>query len=189
MEPNRPNIATAGSTYVSNVRNTGSYGTQTMQSTGRVVGARTWQGRNVFAYETSALGSIMTEPESGRWIAIVKGDAPVTSWEPPVGWDFPLEVGKTGTKKYRMTNHVTKRTFDYESTWRVDAYEDVTVPAGTFKCYKVVTNSTLGDANVTWWSPDLGIFVKANNRRTEKHPAGPGTNDSELASQKITTAR
>jgi hypothetical protein len=40
--------------------------------------------------------------------------------------------------------------------------------------------------NVVWFSPELGIFVKQNLRRTAKHPAGPGTRDSELVSHTIT---
>lgn len=190
MAPNRPNMAAPGSTWVAEVRNTGSFGNQTMRTSSRSAGEQTWQGRKVFVYENLTLGTkLVTEPESGRWIAIAKGDAPTMSWNPSIGWDFPLEVGKTGTRKYQFTNHANKQVSDYESTWRVEAFEDVSVPAGTFKAYKVVTSDTLGNQNVTWWSPELSIFVKANNRRTAKHPLGAGTNDTELVSQAITLAQ
>ena len=68
---------------------------------------------------------------------------------------------------------------------RVEAYEDVTVPAGTFKAFKVRTTDTMGNDNVVWFSPELGIFVKQNNRRTAQHAQGPGTRDIELVSQSI----
>ena len=188
VAPNRPNIAAPGSSYVTQERNSGSFGTQNVRNTVKVVGERMWQGRKVFMYD-GTLRQVMTEPQSGAWIAMTKDDAPVLSFDPPVGWDYPLYVGKTGTGKYRFTVHATKQSGDFERTWRVDAYEDVTVPAGTFKCYKVFSSDTTGNENVVWWSPELGTFVKQNNRRTEKHGAGAGTNDVELVSHAITIAR
>lgn len=185
---NRPNIAAPGSSYVAEARNSGSFGTQTVRNTVKIVGDRMWQGRKVYMFD-GTLGQVITDPESGRWITTAKDEVPVLSFDPPFGWDFPLYVGKTGTGKYRFTNHATKQSGDFEGTWRVDAYEDVTVPAGTFKCYKVLTSDTIGNENVIWWSPELGIFVKQNNRRTEKHRAGVGTNDVELVSHAITIAR
>lgn len=189
MAPNRPNSAAPGSTYVQEVRNTGSYGTQNARNNIKVAGVQTWQNRNVFVYENSGFGSLITVPETGLWIAVVKGDTLLISYDPPIGWGYPLEVGRSGTGKYRTTNHVRKQTFDYEWSWRVDAYEDVTVPAGTFKSYKIVTSDTLGTEGVSWWSPALGVNVKASNRRSVKHPAGAGTNDTEIVSHEITIAR
>jgi hypothetical protein len=48
----------------------------------------------------------------------------------------------------------------------------------------VSTVNTLGDDNVSWYSPELGIFVKQMNRRTDKHPQGAGTQNVELVSYK-----
>jgi hypothetical protein len=102
-----------------------------------------------------------------------------------LSWEWPIEVGKTWTKKYTITIHATKQTIPFEVRQKVEAYEDVTVPAGTFKAFKVVTSDTLGSENINWFSPELGIFVKTTLRRTAKHPAGAGTRETELVSQTI----
>ena len=48
-----------------------------------------------------------------------------------------------------------------------------------------VAYTSMGDENVVWFSPDLGIWVKANLRRNASHPAGPGSRDDVLLSQNI----
>lgn len=178
---NRPNTAAPGSTYVQAVRSTGSFGNVNAEQRSRVIGERTWQGRKVFVYENTATGgSLITEPESGRWIAFARGDTPTLSWEPALGWDFPLEVGKSWSRKHRVTNHANKTTTDFEGHWKVEAYEDITVRAGTFKAYKVVYTDSVGTETTTWWTPEFGLFIKNLSRRTGKHAAGPGTNETEL---------
>lgn len=182
---NRPNSATPGATYVNAVRNTGSFGNQTMENRTRVGGEKMWQSRKVFVYERPGhpQGDIVTEPDTGRWIAFAKGDGPLLTWEPPIGFNWPLTVGETWTRNHKFTNHATKQSGEFTGTWKVEAYEAVTVPAGTFQAYKVLYSDTLGSENSSWLSPEVGIFVKSNNRRTARHPAGPGTQDSELVSR------
>jgi hypothetical protein len=107
------------------------------------------------------------------------------SWNPPIGFEWPLEVGKTWTKSYKATIQASKRIIPFDSTWKVESYEDVTVPAGTFKAFKVSYSDTIGNETVQWMSPELGIFVKRTEKRTTKYPAGPGTRESELISQNI----
>ena len=179
---NRPNTHAQGTTWVNAVRNTGSFGNVNAEQGTRVVGERMWQGRKAFVYEnTTTGGSVVTELESGRWIAFARGDTPTQSWEPALGWDFPLEVGKSWTRKHRMTNHANKTSTEFVSNWKVEAYEDVTVRAGTFKAYKVRYTDTLGTENMTWFSPETGGVVKVSGRRSATPPAGAGTNESELA--------
>jgi hypothetical protein len=171
-----------GSSYVLHRRDSGSYGTMDGQVPIKV-GRRMWQGSEVTSWDGPNAG-VLAQP-SGNWIGIFAGDKPMVTWDPPLGWEWPIEVGKSWTKSYRMTKHATKRTIPYVSTQKVEAYEDVTVRAGTFKAFRLTTSTTLGDENVVWYSPDLGIWVKANSRRTAKHPAGPGTRDDELVSHDI----
>lgn len=180
MQP-RPNSLAPGTTWVNQVRSTGSFGNVNEQRRTRVAGERMWQGRKVFAYEnvTAGVGTV-TDPDTGRWIALVRGDAPVFTWDPPIGWERPLEVGKTWSRNHKVTVHANKTTIDFTGNWKVEALEDVTVPAGTFKAYKVVYSDTLGNEDVTWWCPEADVFVKVSNRRTAKHRSGPGTNDIEL---------
>ncbi len=171
-----------GSTWVSARTDTGSFGSATVQIPGRR-GERTWQGRQHIAFE-SPEATLLALP-SGDWVGQVKGDTPLVTWDPPLSWDWPLEVGKSWTRTYKMTIHAAKRTIPYEVSQKVEAFEDVTVRAGTFKAFKIATSTTLGDENVVWFSPELGIFVKQSLWRTAKHSAGPGTREIELVSQSI----
>jgi hypothetical protein len=178
---NRPNTLAPGATYVNSVRTAGSYGNHDSLNTIRVAGEQMWEGRKVFVYEnTTARFNVLTDPESGRGIAMVRGDATLVSWEPPVGWNFPLAVGASWTRTHRATDHANRRGAEYTGTWKVVAFEDVTVSAGTFKAYKVLYTDTLGNEDARWWSPETGVNVKEINRRTDKHPAGAGTREVEL---------
>jgi hypothetical protein len=171
-----------GATWVTARHDTGSYGSGSVQLPAKR-GERTWHGKQMITFEGPEL-TLLAHP-GGEWVAQVKGDTPVLSWDPPLSWDWPLEVGKTWTRKYRVTIHATKRTIPYEVTQVVAAYEDVVVPAGTFKAFKVTSSDTLGNENVTWFSSELGLFVKQSLRRTEKHAAGAGTRETQLVSQTI----
>jgi len=171
-----------GSTWVSAERTTGSYGSGSKEVT-TTRGERMWHGQQVITYETPQ-SSLLSRPD-GHWIGIFKGDVPLITWDPPLTWDWPLEVGKTWTYSYRMTMHAAKRTIPYQVTQKVEAYEDVTVPAGTFKAFKLSASTTLGEENTVWFSPELGIFVKHTYRRLANNAQGPGTRDVELVSQTI----
>lgn len=107
------------------------------------------------------------------------------SWDPPLGWEYPLTVGKTWTTAYRMTVHAKNVTIPYELSCKVENYGDVTVAAGTYKAFKIVCTSTIGNEEIFWTSPDLGVFLKAKLTRTAKSPFGPGTQESELITQSI----
>lgn len=180
----RPNAATPGSTYVNAVRNTGSYGNVNAEQRTRVVGERMLQGRKVFVYENVTTGlNVVTDGDTGRWIGFFKGDTPLQTWEPPIGYNHPLTVGASWSRTHRFTDHVKKVNTEFTGTWKVEALEDVTVRAGTFRAYKVVYSDTVGNEQMQWLSPELGIFVKQSNRRGAKHRLGAGTNDVELVSR------
>lgn len=172
-----------GSTWASMRSDTGSYGSARVRLESKFLGEQMWQGQKVNAFQGTEM-TLLAHP-TGNFMAQVKGSTPVVSWDPPIGWNWPLEVGKTWTKKTSITIHAAKRTIPYEYTQKVEAYEDVTVPAGTFKTFKVSTSTTLGDDNVSWFSPELGIFVKQSLTRTAKHAQGPGTREIEIISQTI----
>jgi hypothetical protein len=121
---------------------------------------------------------------NGSWQGMYSGGKPVITWDPPLNWDWPLEVGRSWTREQRMTIHAANRTIPYVLTQTVEAYEDVTVPAGTFKAFKVSTVTSLGDENLIWFSPELGIFVKQSLKRTGQHAQGPGTREIQLLAYK-----
>ena len=69
------------------------------------------------------------------------------------------------------------------STWKVEAYEDVTVPAGTFKAFRLSMADSFGFKQTTWSVPtSMGVFAKRINERPPGHPQGQGTQLYELAS-------
>jgi hypothetical protein len=172
-----------GSTYTGSQSSTGSFGSGTSQITTNVA-ERMWEGKRMTAFVTPAGAMLCTA--DGQWPAFLgPDDKPIMSWDPPIGFEWPLEVGKTWTKSYRVTIHASKQTIPFDSTWKVESYEDVTVPAGTFKAFKVNYSDTTGSETVQWMSPELGIFVKRTEKRTTKHPAGPGTRESQLVTQPI----
>ena len=172
-----------GSTWVQARHDSGSFGSGNVQVSSRR-GERMWQGQRVITFE-SPESAILAASDSGSWLGIVSGDKPLITWEPGLTWDWPLEEGKTWTHNHRMTIHATNQTIPFQTTQKVEAYEDVTVPAGTFKAFKISTSDTLGNESVSWYSPELGIFVKQINTRTANNAAGPGKREIEVVSQTI----
>jgi hypothetical protein len=78
--------------------------------------------------------------------------------------DWPLEVGKWGLTRTSVRN---PRLFgmpgEVDFTWRVEAYEDVQVPAGTFKAFRISVISALpgwSGRRVFWYAPEAQQFVK-----------------------------
>lgn len=173
-----------GTTYVNLRRDTGSYGSATAQLPGKYLGEQAWRGQKVHVFESPEGNFFATTGDRFAFIAQVKGDTPILTWEPPVGYQLPIEVGKKWTRKYSLTIHAAKRTIPVEDEQTVEAYEDVTVPAGTFKAWRVRTTDNIGNENLQWYAPDQGVFVKQSLRRTAKHAAGPGTREMEMISYK-----
>jgi DUF3108-like len=172
-----------GSSYVRAQRDSGSFGSRNIELQVRC-GERMWQGQRVIAFEFPQY-TLVAEPNTGSFLGIFVGDKPIMTWDPPMGFDWPLEVGKTSTRNYRLTIHAKNQTVPFQLTQKVEAYEDVTVPAGTFKAFKISSSSTLGEESMYWYSPELGIFVKQILTRTAKNTAGPGVEETEIVSQTI----
>jgi hypothetical protein len=84
--------------------------------------------------------------------------------------EFPLHPGKSWRASYDFTNRAAHRT--HSQAWgKVEGWETVTVPAGTFRCLKIVVTThgtamgTIGtygtDALRTeCWSPEVRWFVR-----------------------------
>jgi len=92
--------------------------------------------------------------------------------------EWPLRVGSQGATIGRFTPRYSAP-YDAEFRWAVEAYEDVTVPAGTFKAFRIVyriaprlaTNfarqswQSVAPSTVTlkyWYAPEVRQFVKAD---------------------------
>src|SRR5688572_9261972 len=90
----RPAFTPAGSTWVTEPRDTGSSGYGVSRISSKSLGAQTWQGRPVIALEGPE-GTIHSDPITGNRVALVKDASPLATYNPPLGYDWPLTVGKT----------------------------------------------------------------------------------------------
>lgn len=171
---------TPGASWEVAQRSTGSYGKDVQFRVTR--GEGIWQGAPVVTFANSLGMTTMAAPDTGRWVAITGRDGKaVTSWDPPLGWEYPLTVGKTWTTAYRMTL-ANGKTVPYDLSCKIESYEKVTVKAGTFDAFKIVCSTNIGNEDIYWNQPELGMFVKTSLKRTDKSPFGPGTQESEMVS-------
>src|SRR5262245_28072214 len=70
---------------------------------------------------------------------IVRGGQVVLEMEPPASPTWPLEVGQWGVSWLTLKSQDPQYGQSLARfSWKVDAYEDVRVPAGTFKAYRIV---------------------------------------------------
>jgi len=171
-----------GSTFTTVQHSTGSFGSGDVQLQ-FTRGERMWEGRQVITF-TSLRGTLVIAPD-GAWLAILgAGDKPVMRWDPPINLDWPLVVGKTWISSYRVID-AADRSIPVISTWKIEAYEDVSVPAGTYKAFKVVYSDTTGTRDTSWFSFELGIWVMQSIKRAASSPMGAGTQEAEVVSQTI----
>lgn len=133
--------------------------------------------------ETQALWDAKT----ANWMACLAGDSTLAENQPHGGrYAWPLQVGNTWRWKFRWVDHTLRPDWsgpgwaDYE----VLAYEEVTVPAGTFMAYKVATTKTSAGTwhETNWYAPDPGITVKGVWGRTSQDGYGGADRAWELVS-------
>lgn len=144
----------------------------------------TWQGKPVVISASPEVGGWVLDPKTYAYIASLdRAGKHVYSYDPPMGYQWPLEVGKTWTSKHVRTVQASGQSMPIEVSWKVESWGDVTVPAGTFKAYKVVATNNLGEVETIWSSPKDGVtIVKRSVVRPATHPQGAGGLDAELLS-------
>jgi hypothetical protein len=70
---------------------------------------------------------------------VVRGGQVLLELEPPPGLPWPLEVGQTGVSWLTLKSRDPQFGQSLvRLTWKVDAYQDVRVPAGVFKAFRIV---------------------------------------------------
>lgn len=141
-----------------------------------------WQGKSALTFRGPQTQTL-ADPTSGRWLAITRLDGtPVMTFEPPMGWDHPVKVGNIYSTRQKVTMHAAKRTVEFDQTCTVQAYEQLTLTAGTFGAFRVRCTTSAGHDETHWIDPARGLFVKQRLIRTEQHMAGLGTQDNEIVS-------
>ncbi len=172
---------TAGASWDVAQRNTGSYGKDLQFRVTR--GEGIWQGQPVVTLVNSQGVNTLITPD-GHWIALVGRDGQtLTRWDPPLGFNYPITVGKSWVTSYRMTLGANGQTIPYDLACTVESHEKITVRAGTFDAFKIVCSTNIGNEETYWINFDMGPFIKTALKRTDKSPFGPGTQSTELVSR------
>lgn len=150
---------------------------------------RDWNGRNWVAQDGGPAGITLHDPARHTLVANLNpAGQPLYSYDPPVGYEWPLVVGKTWSVVYGLTTYARPATMSMTLNFKVEALEDVTVPAGTFKAFKVVSTDNLGEVQQVWTTPSLGLAtVKRINDRPASHPLGAGHLEGLLVSRVLPT--
>lgn len=128
------------------------------------------------------------ERATGSWFLTTFDEKPRASAEPSWGdFEWPLRVGKTWVARYQYNDHVGGRSWSgSEQSWRVEATETITVPAGTFETFRLRSAPGRNVSIITtrWYAPALGLYVKQRTERTAGHYQGAGWSSVELTEYK-----
>lgn len=173
-----------GSVFTYHRKSSGSLGSYDGQVVSTYAPA-TWAGQAVIAYGAPQAGTSLHLPaDMARAADLNPAGKPVLSYDPPIGYQWPLSVGKQWTSTHSVTLHNSGSTVQMTINWKVESWGDVTVPAGTFKAYKLVWTNNLGEVETRWVNPQEGLMTfKRHIERPGSHPQGPGVLDAELLSR------
>ncbi|MDE2613806.1 MAG: hypothetical protein KGL78_10230 [Burkholderiales bacterium] len=174
-----------GASWSYRITSTGSFGSGSADVPMRVSQTE-WQGRRLLRFENPS-GATLQDDRVGVVAVLDRNGRAVMSYEPALTYRWPLEVGRSWTEELvlRVTSGSgAVQDLPMKTNWRVEAYEDVTVPAGTFKAWRVVMEDNFGFRQTTWSVPDtMGVFARRLSERGPNHPqGGAGTQLMELLS-------
>lgn len=101
-------------------------------------------------------------------VRVAKGSEDVITFGPALKeLVFPLSVGQSWEQDYSGFSADNSNAWTSHTAWSVEAYESVTVAAGTFDAYRIeifeewVVEAYSGTLEATaWWSPAVKMFVK-----------------------------
>jgi hypothetical protein len=92
-------------------------------------------------------------------------------------YNFPLFSGKKWSSHYSFYNPAYRMDNDILAEYSVGGVEDVEVPAGKFKAFKVMVKLTITElsppqrqlfgAFYYWWAPDVRGIIKYENDRSK----------------------
>lgn len=148
-------------------------------------GHSTWEGRPVIAVSAPQVQTTLHDPVT---LAMVATRSPtgqiLMTYEPPMDYQWPLEVGKTWSSQHVITRVAAGSRVTVKIDWKVLAYGEVTVPAGTFKAWQLSWTDNFGETETRWVSPAEGLStIKRHVERPASHPMGAGVLDGELISR------
>jgi hypothetical protein len=147
-------------------------------------GPTTWQGRPVLSMASPQAGANLHDPATLGLVAVLgRNGAPQQSYDPPIDYQWPLQVGKTWSSNHVVTMQASGARVPVRIDYQVESWGEVTVPAGTFAAYKLRWTTSLGETETRWVAPAQAIAtVKRHVERPASHPQGAGVLDAELLS-------
>ena len=144
----------------------------------QITGRQEYRGREVLVTNATthpplpleADLQVLFDAETGNPVATLYGDTVDSEYIPHEGrLSFPMKVGNTWRATYE---EVLGETWGEEKAWQdweVMAYEEVTVPAGTFMAFRVTRTGASNtydqdDAYTYWYAPTIGFIVKMDDQ-------------------------
>jgi hypothetical protein len=119
-----------------------------------------------------------------NFIAVISGGRVIREAAPSYrSFDFPFYVGKEWRSVFTFQDYM--RTLSWtpvEVIWRVKEYDDVRVPAGEFRAFRLVSkpSTNWGLEEEIWYAPEVKHAVKWKHERTSSHYLGRGRQSGEL---------
>lgn len=159
----RPGSPLPGSSFLLERIESGGAGNGRLEILNEVLVAEV-EGRRMLAFATFDVLLLYARPGAFAGMALRDGTL-IATWEPPVAFPTPLEVGTRWKQQGRITFHQQARTEAFEVEGHVEALEEVTVPAGTFRAFRIRSRGPDGAMHLDWLSPQLGIYVRRLVRR------------------------
>ena len=180
----RPVWLPPGSTWTANFKLSGSLGSGTRDQTTEALGEVDWDGRRVVGLLQRG-GAHSYFDAQRRLLGFVRDGKPIQTYHPYEAlYDWPLLVGKSWSSEFQVKYHARDQALDFKFVFSVEAFEEVTTPAGTFKAFRI-RRSSPNDRYVVWYDPVLGLEVKRDWERFATHPFGVGTHQMEMVSYAI----
>ncbi len=154
-------------------------------------GVRDWNGRAVASVTSERHGMALHDPKTWGLVAqLTSAGEPTLSFVPDIPVDWPIAVGKAWTSTHEITRYRPPGVLPLVMKLEVKAYEDITVPAGTFKAFKVVQTSSYGEVDQTWVVPSMGnTTIQRIMDRPASHPQGAGHLEGVLVSRTVPARR
>jgi len=138
----------------------------------QVLRERTFEGKAVMALHLVGEDKIkFYDKHSLNFIAQqVDGKTVMASLPDDGRYQWPLEVGKkwTVTFQFKMAG---RKSFPVSKHYEVEAFEKVTVPAGTFDAFRVrgISGKKVKSTILLWWAPEVNMTVKIEYFKGDKN--------------------